>query len=493
MSPLIRVALTQTCNAYSAMPCSIDGLPGLAKQMPAIAEANLNHHLELLEQAASMGVQAICFGELFTGPYFALHQDPMWIALAEDATNGPTVTALKAAAKRHAILIVAPIYEWDASSRTRFNTAVVIEKDGTILGSYRKCHIPEGENDAGSFHETFYYDRSDGKMDNGDKNISDNDFFPVFETSIGKLGVAICYDRHFPGVMKALSEGGAELVFSPAVTFGQKSRQMWEMEFAVDATRHNLFIGGSNRIGSEPPWNQEFFGASYFVGPNGRPSPIEAPKGLVVADLNLGELRGEDPSGWNFTRDLRPAIYKRDASPLPLPTPSLCLLSKRLHLRPLSLDDAADLFPAFHCAQTMQYWSCGPKQSVEEVREYMKWNVEGSDVQCFAVTTQESPCALGWVALIEKNSEEAEIGFILRPDARGKGYGKEAAQRVMQYGFASGLRRIVADVDPDNAPSIRCIEGLGMKREGHMRATWKTHIGVRDSLLYSKLASDPDQ
>ncbi len=309
MTRIVRAALTETANAYAKMPTSIEELDSISGLMPIIRDANIEHHLDLIAAAAELKVQALCMGELFTGPYFALDRAPMWHAMAEDAQDGITITTMKRAARDNNMLLIAPIYELDAASGQRFNTAVVIENDGSILGKYRKCHIPEGTNDAGSFCETFYYDRSDGKLGNGPANISKNDFFPVFESSIGKIGVAICYDRHFHGVMKALAKQGAELVFSPAVTFGQKSQAMWEMEFAVDATRHDLFIGGSNRKGSEAPWNQEFFGASYFVGPNGRPETIASQPELIVADLDLDQLTDDDPSGWNFARDLRPDIY----------------------------------------------------------------------------------------------------------------------------------------------------------------------------------------
>lgn len=309
MTRIVRAAMTQTKNAYSAMPDSVEGLKQLTAHMPAIRDANIAHHQELIASAGKLGVQALCMGELFTGPYFALDRNAMWRELAEDAATGPTILAMQEAARQNAMLLVAPIYEVDAESGTRFNTAVVIEKDGSILGKYRKCHIPEGSNDAGSFCETFYYQRSDGRLNNGPANVSSNAFFPVFQSSVGKVGVAICYDRHFPGVMKVLAEEGAELVFSPAVTFGQKSQAMWDMEFVVDAARHNLFIGGSNRLGSEAPWQQPYFGGSHFVGPNGRVPALEAPAGLVVADLELDELSDVDPSGWNFRRDLRPDIY----------------------------------------------------------------------------------------------------------------------------------------------------------------------------------------
>lgn len=496
MNRKIRVALSETANVYKDMPESVEALDQLSTKLGDLRDANIAHHIALTKEAAAQGVQAICFGELFTGPYFALEKKPIWLGLAEDALSGPTVQALQEVAKELGILIVAPIYEVDSISGKRFNTAVVIENDGRVLGKYRKCHIPEGENDAGSFHETFYYQSSDGKLENvplarGGANISQNDFFPVFDTSVGKIGIAICYDRHFPGVMKTLAEQGAEIVFSPAVTFGKKSRAMWEMEFAVDATRHNLFIGGSNRVGTEPPWTQEYFGASYFIGPNGRAEALDAPDGLVIADLDLAQLSDDDPSGWNFTRDLRPDIYGGNASDSDKRAPALCLVSERLHLRPLEHRDAEALYPALSSADTMRYWSCAPKESLEEVSEYLKWNVDGAGVQCFAITQKAgNDQALGWVVLIDKSEGEAEIGFILCPSARGQGLGREAAERVMQHGFATrALRRISADVDPDNVPSIRCLEALGMSREGHLRATWKTHIGIRDSLIYARLST----
>jgi N-carbamoylputrescine amidase len=115
--------------------------------------------------------------------------------------------------------------------------------------------------------------------------------------------------------MQILSQQGAEVVVSPAITFGRKSRLMWDLEFPVDAARYNLFIGGSNRRGAEPPWNQEYFGASYFVGPNGRVEPAgdpALPDELIVADLPLHELTMSDSSGWNLARDRRPEIYDPD-------------------------------------------------------------------------------------------------------------------------------------------------------------------------------------
>ena len=310
MTRYVRAALTQTVNAYREMPATTAGLPSLAGRLGDIRRANVEHHIALLNAAAAEGVRVICFGELFTGPYFALREDPMWRELAEDAERGETVRALREAAMRTGVIVVAPIYEL-APGGQRFNTAVVIDEYGEILGKYRKTHIPYGINERGSFHENFYYDRSDGENGRTMTNVSHNDFFPVFTTSVGRIGVAICYDRHFEGVMWSLAHEGAELVFSPAVTFGAKSHRMWLREFEVDASRHNVFIGGSNRKGAEPPWNQPYFGESHVVGPNGVLPDVSPHLEIVISDIDLRELTGDDPAGWNLPRDIRHEIYSK--------------------------------------------------------------------------------------------------------------------------------------------------------------------------------------
>ena len=308
---VVRVALTQTVNAYREMPKTVAELHALQGHLHALRMANVAHHVELLEEAARQGAKVVGFGELFPGPYFALGADPMWIALAEDALTGPTVTAVRAVARRLGLIVVAPIYELDHRLGKRFNTAVVIDEHGEVLGTFRKTHIPYGTNEQGSFHENVYYERSDGGNLLGPSNVSKNPYFPVWKTSVGRLGVAICYDRHFEGVMYSLAKEGAELVLSPAVTFGNKSERMWPLEFEVDAARHNLFIGGSNRKGTEPPWTQPYFGKSHFVGPNGALADLSRHPNLVVADVPLGQLAGKDLSGWNLPRDIRHSIYSK--------------------------------------------------------------------------------------------------------------------------------------------------------------------------------------
>jgi N-carbamoylputrescine amidase len=307
----VRAALTQTVNAFKDMPDSVAGLTSLKNRLDDVRAANVDHNVSLIEAAARAGAKIIGLGELCTGPYFAMTKDPMWLALAEDAGQGPSAAAFSQAAADNGIVVVAPIYELDAKTKKRFNTAVVIEADGAIIGKYRKTHIPCGANEQGEFAETFYYGRSEGPQNpKSAKILGKNPYFPVFKTSVGNVGVAICYDRHFEGVVAALASAGAQLVFSPAVTFGAKSRRLWEQEFLVDACRHRLFLGGSNRKGSEKPWNQPYFGESYFAGPDGEKlENVSTRPELVIADLDLDALKLPDPSGWDLKRDIRPDLY----------------------------------------------------------------------------------------------------------------------------------------------------------------------------------------
>ncbi|MFT7463544.1 MAG: beta-ureidopropionase [Pseudohongiellaceae bacterium] len=309
MSRVLRVALTETVNAYESMPGSLADLGALAAHLDDVRAANVAHHIVLLRRAAEAGAAVVGLGELFTGPYFALSRDPMWFGLAEDARSGPTVSALRQTAQELQLVVVAPIYELDGDSGERFNTAVIIESDGSLAGLYRKNHIPHGENERAGFHEDFYYGPGRGDLGQWPANFSTNPFFPVFQTSVGRLGVAICYDRHFAGVMATLAEQGAELVFSPAVTFGVQSQRLWSVEFAVDAARHGMFIAGSNRRGLEPPFAVEFFGESHVVGPNGRLPNLDVHPNLVICDVDLDELSAGVASGWQLKTDARPEIY----------------------------------------------------------------------------------------------------------------------------------------------------------------------------------------
>ncbi|OGQ90066.1 MAG: hypothetical protein A2289_13525 [Deltaproteobacteria bacterium RIFOXYA12_FULL_58_15] len=308
----VRVALTQTVNAYPHMPSKKSELHQLMGKMHEIRQANVTHNIGLITEAKSAGADVVCLGEVFTGPYFGMTKDAMWFDMAEDAQSGPTVLAIKETSAKHGMVIIAPIYEYDAEQDQRFNTAVVFD-NGKILGKFRKMHIPIGSNEQGEFVEPFYYDRGDGNQNQNNPHVvSTNPYFPVFKTSAGKIGIGICYDRHFEGVAREFSEGGAEMVFCPSITFGKKSNKAWHTEFLVDAARHNLYIAGSNRKGHEAPWNQPFFGESYVTGPDYNVlDNLSTNPELVIADLDLERVRsGMDPSGWKLQAHARDDVFE---------------------------------------------------------------------------------------------------------------------------------------------------------------------------------------
>ncbi|HHH26930.1 MAG TPA: hypothetical protein ENK57_01075, partial [Polyangiaceae bacterium] len=210
MANVVRMALSQAVNAFPAMPTAIEELPTLRGRLDDIRQANLDHNAALIRRAAERGAKIAQLGELFAYPYFAVTELPMWKELAEDSREGPSVSAMSQVARETGTVIVAPIFEVDPVTHNTFNTAVVIDADGAVLGSYRKTHIPHGANEHGSYRERYYYGSSDGLMHvDPIKNLSPHRYFPVFETKVARLGVAICYDRHFDGVMRTLARAGA--------------------------------------------------------------------------------------------------------------------------------------------------------------------------------------------------------------------------------------------------------------------------------------------
>ncbi len=169
------------------------------------------------------------------------------------------------------------------------------------------------------------------------------------------------------------------------------------------------------------------------------------------------------------------------------------LSTERLRLRPLRVDDADALHPTFADEDLLRWWSSGPHKSVAETRDYVAQNCEGTRWQTWAITTVREDAALGWVVLIraEDRPNIREIGYILNRAAWGKGIAREAVSRVIHYGFEElGLRRIYADVDPDNLASIKLLKLLGFQQEAHLRQECETHIGIRDSLIFGLLRDD---
>jgi N-carbamoylputrescine amidase len=265
-----------------------------------IKQAMTDKHVDLIGQAAAQGAQFVCLQELFNGPYFCAEQDAKWYALTERIPDGPTVKLMQGLAKKLGIVVVVPLYEEDLPG-IYYNAAAVIDADGTYLGKFRKMHIPHC---APGFWEKFYFRPG---------NLG----YPVFDTQVGKIGVYICYDRHFPEGARCLGLNGAEIVLNPSATVAGLSEYLWKLEQPAHAVANQYFVGAINRPGTEGPWNiGEFYGNSYFCDPRGQmiAEGCRDSDDIVIADLDL-ELIREVRNTWQFFRDRRPDSYQAIVQP----------------------------------------------------------------------------------------------------------------------------------------------------------------------------------
>jgi N-carbamoylputrescine amidase len=259
-----------------------------------IKQAMVDKHVALIAKAAGQGAQVVCLQELFYGPYFCAEQEAKWYDLTETVPDGPTTKLMCGLAKKHGVVLVVPLYEEDLPG-VYYNSAAVIDADGSFVGKYRKNHLPHC---APGFWEKFYFRPG---------NLG----YPVFDTRVGKVGVYICYDRHFPEGARCLGLAGAEIVFNPSATVAGLSEYLWKLEQPAHAVANQYFIGAVNRPGFEGPWRiGEFYGQSYFCDPRGQFLVVGKRDGddIVLADLDLDLIR-EVRNVWQFFRDRRPESY----------------------------------------------------------------------------------------------------------------------------------------------------------------------------------------
>ncbi len=289
MPRIIKSALIQAT-------CPFDG----SSDPHSIRTAMIDKHMALIEEAAAKGVQILCMQELFYGPYFPAEQEMRWYGLTEEVPNGPTIQLMMETARRLGMVLIVPIYEVDGTG-IYYNTAAVIDADGRFLGKYRKTHLPHCHP---GFWEKFYFRPS---------NLG----YPVFETAVGKVGVYLCYDRHFPEGARCLGLNGAEIVFNPSATVAGLSEHLWKIEQPAHAVANQYFIAAINRVGFEKPWNiGEFYGQSYFCDPRGQMVAVASrdKDELLIADLDLDMIQ-EVRNVWQFYRDRRPETYDPITSP----------------------------------------------------------------------------------------------------------------------------------------------------------------------------------
>lgn len=273
--------------ALAQMQCSED------------SRSNWEQAGELVAQAASQHADVVCLPELFMGLYPCQREDHRRFAQAEPIP-GPTSQRLAQLAKRHEIVLVGSLFERRAPGLFH-NTAVVFERDGGLLGCYRKMHIPDDP----CYHEKFYFSPGDCG-------------YPVFETSAGRIGVAVCWDQWFPEVARLLALGGAELVLYPTAigwlheekeTWGSSQTDAWITTMRAHAIANGLFVAAVNRIGAEA--SIEFWGSSFCCDPYGRVvaqgADREGPQ-LVVAEIDPS-LVETARTHWPFLRDRRIDSY----------------------------------------------------------------------------------------------------------------------------------------------------------------------------------------
>ncbi|MGD0796423.1 MAG: nitrilase-related carbon-nitrogen hydrolase [Acidobacteriaceae bacterium] len=292
MARVVRCSLIQATNVVPA------GLDNAGASLAEIKQAMIDKHVGMIRTAAAGGAQIVCLQEIFYGPYFCAEQTTRWYESTEKVPEGPTVQLMMGLAKELGVALVIPIYEVEEEG-VFYNTAAVIGRDGAYLGKYRKAHIPHV---APGFWEKFYFRPG---------NLG----FPVFDLDLAggycKIGVYICYDRHFPEGARALGLNGAEIVFNPSATVAGLSEYLWKIEQPAHAVANGYFVGAINRVGTEEPWKiGEFYGQSYFCNPRGK-IIAEASRDkdeIVTADLDL-DMIAEVRRTWQFYRDRRPEMY----------------------------------------------------------------------------------------------------------------------------------------------------------------------------------------
>jgi len=261
-------------------------------------ESMVEKSVKYAYDAAEQGAQVMCFQEMFNAAYFCQVQEDEHKDTAEAIPDGPTTQRMIEVAKETGMVLIVPIYE-KHDDGFLYNTAAVIDADGTYLGKYRKTHIPQVDP---GFYEKFFFKPGDSG-------------WPVFDTAYLKLGVYICYDRHFPEGWRGLALNGAEYIVNPSATVAGLSKYLWELEQPASAAANGVFIGAINRVGSEEPWATshnmgEFYGSTYIVNPRGT---IEAQASygddeLLVHEIDLDMVR-EVRNTWQFFRDRRPDSY----------------------------------------------------------------------------------------------------------------------------------------------------------------------------------------
>jgi N-carbamoylputrescine amidase len=277
--------------------------------------ANLERAIARVREAAGRGAQVICLQELFNAPYFCKRLDPARFDIAEPA-DGPTVTRLRALAAELAVVLVVPFYEKQAPGLYR-NSASVIDADGTVLGTYRKMHIPHDP----LFEEKYYFAPGDVTGDERTARHPAMSGFKVWRTRYADIGVLICWDQWYPEGARITALLGAQILFYPTAIgwhpaekagFGDAQVDAWRTTQRAHAIANGVFVAAPNRVGFEPEAGTdglEFFGQSFIADPFGRYlAQAGTEPAILTAACDLGLIE-ETRRNWPFLRDRRIDAY----------------------------------------------------------------------------------------------------------------------------------------------------------------------------------------
>jgi N-carbamoylputrescine amidase len=269
---------------------SILTVAGIQFACGADRDANFGKALDLARIAAERGAKIICFAECFAWPWFPRKA-------AEESRSqavpipGPYTQALQMLAEETATVLVAPMFE-TADDSAYYNTTVVVDANGHLLGMYRKTHIP----DLANYQERYYFQPG---------NLG----FPVFKSRYATIGVQTCWDNFFPEGARILALKGAQVLLCPTACSSPSSTAKWERAIAGHAVYNSVYAFRVNRIGTEG--TMTFYGKSFCVDPNGDyvTQPAGGIEGVVLADLDLDRI-GMTREDWTFLKDRRPEIYR---------------------------------------------------------------------------------------------------------------------------------------------------------------------------------------
>ena len=270
----------------------------------AIPQTNLNDALAKVGEAARCGAKVICLPELFRSHYFCQREDPAWFDLAE-SVPGPSTDALSKVAKQYNVVVMVPIFE-RRTAGLYHNSVAVLDGDGSIAGLYRKMHVPDDP----AYYEKFYFTPGDTG-------------FHAISTSVGKLGVLICWDQWYPEAARLMTLHGAEILFYPTAIGwhpsekaqeGETQRSAWQTIQRSHAIANGVFVAAVNRVGHEKPAEGgdgiEFWGSSFICDPLGvvlAEASMEREE-ILFADVNLSHVE-DTRRHWPFLRDRRVDAY----------------------------------------------------------------------------------------------------------------------------------------------------------------------------------------